>query len=197
MQQLIGVGIIAVLIVFQHEIRRFILVTIGRFTDNFNSLNIPFFKSNKSNRIPVNVIVETCEYFQKNSTGSLIIVSDKRLLDSFYQAGQMINSDVNSTLIKTIFFKNSPLHDGAMFIVQDKIVAAGCVLPLTERTDLPYYLGLRHRAAIGISEETDALVIVVSEERGQISFAEYGKIYLGVEVATLRQKMLRKFYSQE
>lgn len=195
MQQLIGVGIIAVLIVFQHEVRRFVLVTVGRFSENMNNWNIPFFKTKNESKIPINEIITACDYFHKNSIGALIVISDKRMLESYYEAGQVINADVNTTLIQTIFFKNTALHDGAMFIVQDKIIAAGCVLPLTERTDLPYYLGLRHRAAIGISEETDALVIVVSEERGQISFAEYGKIYLGVEPATLRQKMLRKFYT--
>ena len=95
--------------------------------------------------------------------------------------------------METIFFKNSPLHDGAVFINNDRIKAAGCVLPVTERTDLPYYLGLRHRAAIGISEVTDALVIIVSEERGQISIAEYGKILIGVDLHTVRKKIEQKF----
>lgn len=194
MQQILGVGIISVLIVFQGEIRRFILITATRFSDKFKDVKFPLFKQKTKNKIPIEPILDACEYFQKNSIGSLIVVSDKRLLDSYYEKGQRINADVNAALLKTIFFKNTPLHDGGVVIVQDKIVAAACVFPLTERIDLPYYLGLRHRAAIGISEEIDALVIVVSEERGQISIAEYGKIYLGIDIPTLRNKLNRKFY---
>ena len=192
--QVMGVGVIAILIVFQQEVRRFLLVLGAKGSEN---LNLAYLKSiingKKKNKIPIDEILESIKYLKEHKTGALIIVSEKKIMESYYEAGQVLNSDINSSLIKTIFFHNSPLHDGALFIVQDKITAAGCVLPLTERTDLPYYLGLRHRAAIGISEEVDGIAVVVSEERGQVSFAEFGKIYIGVELTTLKQKLEKKF----
>lgn len=195
---IMGVGVIAILIVFQQEVRRFLLVLGAKSSQNLNLSHLKFLiNGKKQNKIPISEIISSVEYLRDNNTGALIIVSDKELMESYYQAGQRINAEVNSTLIKTIFFKNTPLHDGAVFIIQDKITAAGCVLPLTERTDLPYYLGLRHRAAIGITEQSDGIAIVVSEERGQVSFAENGKIYIGVEITTLKQKMEKKFFSEK
>lgn len=192
---IMGVGVIAILIVFQQEVRRFLLVLGAKSSENLNLSQLKFIiNKKKQNKIPIPEIISSVEYLRDNNTGALIIVSDKELMESYYQAGQRINAEVNSTLIKTIFFKNTPLHDGAVFIIQDKITAAGCVLPLTERTDLPYYLGLRHRAAIGITEQSDGIAIVVSEERGQVSFAVNGKIYIGVEITTLKQKMEKKFF---
>lgn len=191
---IMGVGVIAILIVFQQEIRRFLLLLGSKSSENLNLQKIPyFFKRKKSTDIPFDIIISACEHMKDRNTGALIVISEKQMLDSFYEAGQIINSSINSVLIETIFFKNSPLHDGAMFIVKDKIIAAGCVLPLTERTDLPNYMGLRHRAAIGITEQTDTIAIVVSEERGQISYAAYGKIFIGIEINMLRQKLMTKF----
>lgn len=195
---IMGVGVIAILIVFQQEVRRFLLVLGAKSSENLNLGHLKFLISGKKkNKIPIDEIISSVEYLKDNAIGALIIISDKEVLESYYEAGQRINSEVNSTLIKTVFFKNTPLHDGAMFIVQDKITAAGCVLPLTERTDLPYYLGLRHRAAIGITEQIDGLAIIVSEERGQVSFSEYGKIFIGVEITTLRQKMEKKYFNDK
>jgi uncharacterized protein (TIGR00159 family) len=203
MGDIISVGVIALLIVFQQEVRRFLLLLASKSYENFTLRNLPkiFFgksiKKTKNCKIPLNEILVACEYLRDRKIGALIVVSDRDDLTNYFEAGQIINAEVKATLIETIFFKNTPLHDGAMFIVQDKIRAAGCVLPLTERTDLPYYLGLRHRAAIGLSEYTSALVIVVSEERGQISFAEFGKIYIGVDIPTLKQKIEKKFFEFE
>ncbi len=195
---IMGVGVIAVLIVFQQEVRRFLLVLGAKSSENFklSAFSSKFLRKNKKKecKIPLNEILISIEYLRDRKIGALIILSDKNDLDNFYESGQKIDSLVNSTLIETIFFKNTPLHDGAMFIVKDKIRAAACVLPLTERTDLPYYLGLRHRAAIGITEVTETLAIVISEERGQISFAEFGKIYIGVDIRTLKQKIENKFF---
>ncbi len=193
-----GVGVIAILIVFQQEVRRFLLVLGAKSSENLKlrKLKFLFKNNNEKNKIPVDEIITSCEYLKDRKIGALIILSDKELMESYFEAGQIINSEVNATLIESIFFKNTPLHDGAMFIIQDKIVAAACVLPLTERTDLPYYLGLRHRSAIGITEQTDTLAIIVSEERGQLSYAEYGKIVIGVELTTLRQKIEKKYFSE-
>ena len=195
---IMGVGVIAVLIVFQQEVRRFLLMVGAKSKENFKiSRFLNKFKNNEKCKIPVTEILNACEYLKKNKIGALIVLSQNDNLENFYETGQIINSDVNSLLIETIFFKNTPLHDGAMFIVKDSVKAAGCVLPLTERTDLPYYLGLRHRAAIGITETTDTLAIVVSEERGQISYAEHGKVIIGVETITLKQKIESKFFPIE
>ncbi len=195
---IMGVGVIAILIVFQQEVRRFLLVLGSKSSENLKLNKFPLiFRKKKKNKIPVNEIVLASEYLMEKKIGALIIISERGFTEAYYDSGQRLNSDVNSHLIETVFFKNTPLHDGAMFIVQDKIIAAGCVLPLTERTDLPYYLGLRHRAAIGITEQSDGLAIIISEERGQISFAEYGKIFLGVELRTLKQKINQKFYPQD
>lgn len=195
---IMGVGVIAVLIVFQQEVRRFLLILGAKSTNRLNSSSFfAFFSKNKKQnecKIPLSEILISVEYMKERKIGALIVLSDKNDLDNYYESGQIIDSNVKSTLIETIFFKNTPLHDGAMFIVQDKIVAAACILPLTERTDLPYYLGLRHRAALGITEVSETLAIVVSEERGQISFAEFGKIYVGVDIKTLKQKIEKKFF---
>lgn len=193
-----GVGVIAILIVFQQEVRRFLLMLGAKSQKNLRInkfLNI--IRNKEECIIPVAEILSACEYLRETKTGALIVLSDKDSFENFYESGQIINAAVNSQLIKSIFFKNAPLHDGAIFIINDKITAAACVLPLTERTDLPYYLGLRHRSAIGITETTNCLAIVVSEERGQISFAEYGKVVLGVETITLKQKIESKFFKKK
>lgn len=193
---IVGVGVIAIFIVFQQEIRKFLLMIFSKSRENLKKSfwkNILGSKKPQECKIPVNEILISVEYLQSNKNGALIVLSDEENLNNFYETGHIIDSKVDALLLETIFFKNTPLHDGAVFIVEDKLKAAGCVLPLTERTNLPYYLGLRHRAAIGISEITDTLVIVVSEERGQVSVAEFGKIYLGLDLHILRQKIEKHF----
>ena len=193
-----GVGVIAILIVFQQEVRRFLLMLSSKSQEN---LKINRFLARIRNEsectIPISEILSACDYLKKEKMGGLIVLSSKDKFENFYESGQLIEATVNAQLIKSIFYKNSPLHDGALFIVKDKITAAACVLPLTPRTDLPYYLGLRHRAAIGITETADCLAIIISEERGQLSFAEYGKVILGVETGTLKQKIISKFFNQK
>ncbi len=191
---IVGVGVIAILIVFQQEVRRFLLMIGARGQENFKVKRfIDRLRGKQTNNIPIDDILNACESMQKTKTGALIIISNKDSFENYYESGQKLDAPVNNLLLETIFFKNSPLHDGAVFIVNDQITAAGCVLPLTERTDLPYYLGLRHRAAIGITEVSDSLAIIVSEERGQLSFAEYGKVIVNAEIATIRQKIENKF----
>ncbi len=192
---IMSVGVIAILIVFQQEVRRFLLMIGSKSQENFKfNKFFDYFRKKVECNIPIEEILTACDYLKEKKTGALIVISDNDIFENYYQSGQKLNATVNAHLLQTIFFKNSPLHDGAVFIVRDKITAASCVLPLTERTDLPYYLGLRHRAAIGITENTDSLAIIVSEERGQISFAEYGKVIIGVEIPTLKQKIESKFF---
>ncbi len=195
---IMGVGVIAILVVFQQEVRRFLLMLVTKGKEDIKIIKFfNKFRKQEENNLPVNEIITACDFLRKKNMGALIILSNKDNLTSYFDAGQIIDSKVNALLLETIFFKNTPLHDGATFIIKDKIRAAACVLPLTERTDLPNYLGLRHRAAIGITEVTDTLAVVVSEERGQISISEYGKIFIGVELSTLKQKIEKRFQIQK
>ena len=123
-------------------------------------------------------IVYACMNMSKSKTGALIVVERNTPLEKFEHTGEIINADVNSRLIECIFIKNNPLHDGAMIIANDRIAAAACILPVSHNTDIPKSLGLRHRSALGISQESDAIAIIVSEETGNISIAHNGKFRL-------------------
>jgi len=121
----------------------------------------------------------------KGKVGALIVVERHSSLNDIVNTGDVINADINQRLIENIFFKNSPLHDGAMIISKRRIRAAGCILPVSHNLDIPKSLGLRHRAALGISQETDALSVIVSEETGAISVAERGKFRLNLSAEEL------------
>ena len=185
MGQVMGVGALALLIVFQQEIRRFLLM-IGTNSHVARLFKTDLLFQNKlSSGQQLKMIVKACENLSKTKVGALIVIAGKSELREYVRTGEMINGRISDALIETIFFKNSPLHDGAMIIVEDKIVAARCILPVTDRRDIPPSLGLRHRAAIGITEATDAFVIVVSEERGYISVVERGNIKENISVVEL------------
>lgn len=176
--QFIGVGVIALLIVFQQEIRRFLLM-LGN--QSFINQHIPFLRLFKPTA-PVSVseidkLANVSEKLSNNYEGGLIVISKGSELKTYISTGELINADISERLIANIFYKNSPLHDGALIIVNDKIKAAGCVLPVSNNPDIPQELGLRHRAAIGMTENTDSIVIVISEQTGQISVSKEGKIY--------------------
>ncbi len=178
MGQFIGVGVLALIIVFHPEIRKF-LVLIG---SNYNvnrviSLDKLFgiSKEKTINREQIDNLVDACVTMAKTKTGALIVIAGNSELNEQVSTGEKINAKISSALIRTIFFKNSPLHDGAIIIRRNKIAAAGCILPVTQK-DLDKMLGLRHRAAVGITESTDAIAIVVSEERGTMSFTKRGEI---------------------
>jgi len=170
--QIIGVGVIALIIVFQQEIRRFLLILGTRYIANnkFSLDNLFFFKSKQIQRIKMNSIVNACINMSAFKIGALIVISRKSELIEYAQTGDIINADTSSRLLESIFFKNNPLHDGAVIIHNDKIYAARCILPSSERLDIAPKYGMRHRAALGITEKTDAVVVVVSEETGAISF---------------------------
>ena len=121
-------------------------------------------------------IVYSCMSMSKSKTGALIVIEQSIPLENYEKTGDIIDAAINSRLIENIFFKNSPLHDGALIIAHDRIKAAGCILPVSHDTNIPRSMGLRHRSALGISQATDAAAIVVSEETGGISFAYKGKI---------------------
>ena len=178
MGQFIGVGVLALIIVFHPEIRKF-LVFIGT---NYNVNRIlsldKLFGTTKVKTIDqeqIDNLVDACVSMAKSKTGALIVIAGNSELTDQINTGEKLNAKISSSLIRTIFFKNTPLHDGAIIIKENKIKAAGCILPLTQK-ELDQALGLRHRAAVGITETTDAVVIIVSEERGSISFAKEGEI---------------------
>jgi uncharacterized protein (TIGR00159 family) len=178
--QFMGVGVIALIIVFQQEIRRFFLIIGSKYISSTGNFSFSRLFTSSDDIIKLNyadVLGETLVSMSKNMTGALIIITIKSDLQNIIDSGLIINAEIKKGLIKSIFFKNSPLHDGAAVIRRNKIVAARCLLPITQRRDLPPKFGLRHRAAIGLTETTDALVLIVSEETGQISYSYEGMIH--------------------
>ena len=168
-------GFIALFIIFQPEIRHF-LFTIGTQASNRKFHRFRFFRTQKVIEYDTEDICKACVYMGEIKQGALIILTRQNAVPNIVETGITVDARISPQLIENIFFKNSPLHDGAMVITQNRIVAAHCILPLTNRNDLPSHYGLRHRAAIGISEKNDSLVIVVSEETGSISIAQNGNI---------------------
>jgi diadenylate cyclase len=176
--QIISVGFIAIIILFQQEIRRFLVLISTRYLSRTGISLENFFSdvAEADKNLPINFIVKACINMAKNHIGALIVLKRKSPLDDFIKTGDLINADISSRLIESIFNKTSPLHDGAVIIIDDKLRAARCVLPVSDNFELPANYGLRHRAAVGLTEETDALVIVISEETGDLSLAEAGRI---------------------
>lgn len=178
MGQFIGVGVLALIIVFHPEIRKF-LVFIGT---NYNVNRVvtleKLFGTHKEKTInykQIDELVDACMSMSKTKTGALIVIAGTSELMEQINTGVKLNARISSPLIRNLFFKNSPLHDGAVIIKGNRIAAAGCILPLTQK-ELDISMGLRHRAAIGITENTDSVSIIVSEERGSISFTKKGEI---------------------
>ena len=176
--KLVSVGVIALIVLFQDDIRKF-LVNLGshkRLGNFFRILTNS--KQEKVEKADIMPIVMACMSMSKGKVGALMVIEKNVPLNEIIRTGETINADVNQRLIENIFFKNSPLHDGAMIIRHKQIVAAGCILPVSHDLNIPKELGLRHRAAMGISQETDALAIIVSEETGGISVAYKGQFHL-------------------
>ena len=177
--KLVSVGVLALIILFQEEIRRFLL-TLG--SHQHASALVRFFTGgNKKNGLQhedIMPIVMACISMGKQKVGALIVMEHDMPLDDVVRTGEVIDANINQRLIENIFFKNSPLHDGAMVISKKRIEAAGCILPVSHNLDIPKELGLRHRAAMGISQVSDAHAIIVSEETGAISVAYKGQFHL-------------------
>lgn len=195
----IGVGAIALIIVFHPEIRKFLIFIGANYNLNKLLMLDKLFNSGKTKSInhqQIENIVEACVTMGKTKTGALIVIALETDLNEQINTGEKINAKISSTLIRTIFFKNSPLHDGAIVIRNNRIVAAGCILPLTQK-EIDKALGLRHRAAIGMTENTDALCIVVSEERGSVSVAQKGEIRRRVSKETLVQILEENILEEE
>lgn len=187
--QVLGVGVVALLVIFQPEIRRFLL----RITSSSSAASRGIFKrlfrqarSGGMQPADLEELTAACRKMSETKTGALIAIRHGSSLNEFIDTGDEIDARINRRLIENIFFKNTPLHDGAMIITQDHIISARCTLPITARQDIPAHFGMRHRAAIGLSEVSDASVIVVSEETGNISFVQNGTIKTMGSITELR-----------
>ncbi|MBR1815948.1 MAG: diadenylate cyclase CdaA [Lachnospiraceae bacterium] len=186
----INVGIIAVIILFQPELRR-ALEELGR-KNIISDVLIRNDKNVKNERVNNNTIQElisAATFMSKNKTGALIVIEQNVPLGEYESTGISIDAAISSQLIENIFEHNTPLHDGAVIIRNNRVIAATCYLPLTGRNDLNKDLGTRHRAAVGISEVSDSVTLVVSEENGQISIAQGGTLYSNLDVEELRKKL--------
>ncbi len=185
--QFIGVGMFALIVVFQQEIRKFLLLigstnlTKGGLFKNFN-----FSKKEGTLATDLNAVLAACENMAASKTGALIIIRRDTSLEFVKDTGDRMEIEVNRPIIESVFYKNSTLHDGAMIIEENKITATRVILPVTQERDIPLRFGLRHRAAVGITEKTDALALVVSEESGAISYIKDGEFVLYKTIDDLR-----------
>ena len=187
LDKLVSVGVIALIVIFQEDIRKF-LYELG--TQKGMRRLVNFFKSNKVkekevDRETIIPIVMACMSMSKKYVGALIVIARGVPLNDIVDTGDLIDARINQRLIENIFFKNSPLHDGAMIISNRRIKAAGCILPVSHNLGIPKELGLRHRAAMGISQNSDAIAVVVSEETGRISVAIKGEFHLRLSAEQL------------
>lgn len=197
--QFISVGVLALIIVFQPEIRKFLLM-LGKRSflkrgsrdlfkglwsiENDSGLNIP-------------PIVNALESFAETKTGALVVITNESGLELFMETGQRMDAQISEQLLGSIFFKNSPLHDGAVIITNNRIKAARCVLPVSEVQRFPVSLGLRHRAALGVTEQSDAVALVVSEQTGKISWCKAGEIRRNIKPLQLKELLAKEFLSKE
>lgn len=193
--RVVSVGAFGLIVLFQDEIKRFFSRMGSRREWVLGRLMKHLFGSDnyEHDQIDHNIvqIVLACRSLSKRSMGGLIVLERNNSLDLYEQSGEMIDSSINSRLIENIFFKNSPLHDGAMIISKDRIRSASCILPVSKNQSIPKRLGLRHRSAMGITEHTDAIAIVVSEETGRISYSINGELILNVKSEELEMFLSR------
>lgn len=187
-----GIGLIALVVIFQPEIRKFLLF-LGTKTQLNESLwkRLRFWRHQQQNRSAVNYepYVNACMHMSQSKTGALIVFKRQNEVEELINTGERIDALASSALIEALFFKNSPLHDGAVIAHGNQLLAARCILPVTSRLDIDPNLGLRHRSAIGVTEQLDVLSVIVSEETGAISYAIGGEIHHDVSPVELRQAL--------
>lgn len=176
LDKFMGIGLIVLVIIFQDQIKRFLtdLGSHGRLT--FLRRWFRHEKEDDTGHKQIMAVVYACMAMSKSKTGALIVFQRKMPLTGYEATGDIIDAEINMRLIENIFFKNSPLHDGAMIIAGSRIVSVGCILPVSHDMNISKSLGLRHRAALGMSQQTDALCVIVSEETGNISIAKDGSL---------------------
>ena len=191
----INVGVIAVMVVFQQEIRKFLLyIGSNEFIKNKSWKTIFSNQSETASRfiLDVDSVVNACFNMSESKTGALIIISRKSDLKFYVNTGEMVDSALTDKMLENIFYKNSPMHDGAVIIKDNRIIAARCVLPVTENENFPSHFGMRHRAAVGLTETTDALAITVSEQTGNVSLTINGEINSNLNRDKLRYLIEKK-----
>ena len=172
--QVMGIGVIALLIVFQQDVRRFLIMVGNRYFTHNNKFSLErffSFKLSSKSDLDLDAISEACEKMSLDKTGALIVIARRMDLQAYSEIGEEIQAKVSSRIIQSIFQKESPLHDGAIIIQHNKIKAARCILPNSDNPNLPPEFGMRHRSGIGMSEVSDAIVVIVSEQTGNISVA--------------------------
>jgi diadenylate cyclase len=191
----IGVGALALIVVFQQEIRRFLLLIGKNASLHQNRLWKNFFRDKKelekANFIFIRPVIEACRSMQSSKTGALIVFAKYFDEQYFQNSGETLNAAISKRLLESIFQKYSPLHDGAVVISDGRIKSASSILPLTDNEKLPAQFGLRHRAGIGISEMSDAVAVIISEETGEISYAKQGRVRMNVSLTDL-ERLLNK-----
>ena len=190
LDKIVNMGALALIILFQEEIRHF-FSSIGTRSHMGFIMRILGRKRGTDNaqREEIMPIVMACLSMSKQKVGALIVIERQVALREVIETGDTINADINQRLIENIFFKNSPLHDGALVISHKRIKAAGCILPVAHDNDIPKSLGLRHRAALGISQKSDCLAIIISEETGGISVARNGEFHLRLTAEELESRL--------
>ena len=197
LDKLVSVGVIALIVLFQEDIRKF-LYNLGAHQRMRTILRLITFSKGKDKELKdvketIMPIVMSTMNMSRGKVGALIVLERAVPLDDIVATGDLIDATINQRLIENVFFKNSPLHDGAMIISKKRIKAAGCILPVSHDLDIPKELGLRHRAAMGISQESDAVAIVVSEETGGISIAQKGEFRLRLSPEELESILTKEF----
>ena len=191
----VSVGVLALIIVFQQEIRRFLLLIGKNASLHQSRIWKSFFQDKKELEkaafIFIRPVIEACKSMQSSRTGALIVFAKYFDEQYFQNSGETLNATISKRLLESIFQKYSPLHDGAVVISEGRIKSASSILPLTDNEKLPAQFGLRHRAGIGISEMSDAVAVIVSEETGQISYAKQGRVKMNVSLADLERLLNR------
>ena len=196
LDKLVSVGVIALIVLFQEDILKFLynlgahrrMKALKRFLSSSRGKD----KTKRDVKETIMPIVMAAMNMSKGKVGALIVIERSVLLDDIVVTGDQIDAAINQRLIENIFFKNSPLHDGAVVVANKRIKAAGCILPVSHNLDIPKELGLRHRAAMGISQESDALAVVVSEETGGISVAVNGTFHLRLSAEELESILTKE-----
>ena len=191
--QFISVGVIALIVVFQPEIRQFLLMVGNTKLIRGHRKRILFWRHslNLKMNLDIDTVIKACKRMADTHTGALIVITRENELSRYVESGQIIDARISDMLLETIFFKNSPLHDGAVIITGNTIKAARCILPVSHSGRIPKVYGLRHRAAVGITEHTDAIAIIVSEEDGNISYSLEGALTTNIQPAQLNDILVK------
>ncbi len=206
LDRVVSMGLLAIVVVFQPEIRRFLfmITTPTALKEGKSKWNLGHWirrfkvvKGMQKKELNITQVIQACVHMSQEKTGALIVLTQLNRLPGTVATGERLDAIVSSALIENIFFKNSPLHDGALIIEKNKIIAARCILPVTSNKNVSANLGLRHRSAIGVTEQSDALAIVCSEETGSISYCLFGNVTYNVTPTQLRAKIEEFFQEKE